>query len=115
MKIVVLYISGKKQLDEWMHHFDLFESCKRLGNIGGLEIEVDDSTSKEKIDGFVQHMRDALEAHGDIVTAVWLKHKPEIHYVDWSVKVTSDGKKFVMLEPLLAQYGVLQNVLVEAV
>lgn len=101
LDIRVLTIMGDKLQDDLMHHFDLFEPCKRLAVPRVLRMTISENADLQKI-------IDCLRATSDqqrmfIVAAVVLGTK--VGFVDESVKLVSNGEGFCALDDMLLAYG----------
>jgi len=103
---VINIIVGEKRMNDFLHAADIFEPFKQYGEVLSMEFEL--TKSKPNL-AFLIRFKEQLEKHGDVVTALWFARTPEIHYVDWSVKVTSDGKKWAVLKDYLKQFGIIEN------
>jgi peptidase E len=104
MVMNVNIIAGDRRKDSFMHAADMFESFKRYGEKFCIEYE------KGNLDQeFIVKLKDLFEKNGYVVTALWLAEDPKVHYVDWNVKLVSNGKTFFVLEECLNQFGVYQS------
>lgn len=100
-KFTINVISGDRALDRLMHAADLFESFKRLGNCWSVEVEcVDPKTVVDRLVGSFDGQND------QILTAVWCAERPEVRWIDWSVKAVSNGQQWFVLETYLKQFGI---------
>lgn len=98
-------IVGDKTTDDWMHKADMFESFKRYGDFISIEYEIQSEKTTQQ---FIDAMKKVFEEEGFVVTAIWDAKHPENHYVDWTVKCTSNGHKWTMLEDYLKQFGIIR-------
>jgi hypothetical protein len=109
-------IAGDRRKDSFMHAADMFESFKRYGEKFCIEYGsslqnsfLSLSPKKDKPDpDFIMRLKDLFEKNGFVVTALWVVEDPKVHYVDWSVKLVSNGTTFFVLEDYLKQVGVHQ-------
>lgn len=89
--------------DRLMHAADMFEPFKRLNQ--NLCVEFEFEKSEPNLEYLVR-LRKVFEGAGYLVTALWFAKNPEIHYVDWSVKVVSSGKQWMILDDYLKQFKI---------
>ena len=109
MNATLNIIAGDKKQDDFIHRVDMFEPFKRLGHCFSVTYEIPDGTSRSDI---VAVAKELLTRSGSFVTAVWDAQHSEHCYVDWNVKVVSDGQKWFMLRDYLAQFGIHEPVAV---
>jgi hypothetical protein len=102
--VVVNILAGKNYMDHFMHAFGMFESFKRYAQATSLEFTLEGSEPDYHV--MLGAARKALDEKGYITSAVWIASKPEVNYVDWSVKVVSSGDKWGVLEDYLKQFGI---------
>ena len=83
----------------------MFESFKQYAQT--LYMEYDLVKSEPDL-AFLTRFVEGLRNSGYNVPAAWFSKNPEIHIVDWSVRVVSNGKKFTVLEDYLKHFGILK-------
>jgi hypothetical protein len=104
-KIRCVMVSGDRQTDEIMHRADLFESFKAFASVEVLEVTLKPNTKHDKA------VRDVVYAYtqcGRRVVAAFIPDCPDGAYLDSSVKVISDGRKWCMLDKVLEAYRWVQ-------
>ena len=105
-EVTINLIAGDKRIDDFLHRCGVFESFRRLGT--GMSCDYEMIVSEPDMD-YLMRFKDSLEKKGGVVvTAVWFADNPEIHYVDWTVKITSNGQKWMLLGEYLSQFGIKQ-------
>ena len=103
--ITINIIAGNKEKDKLMHAFDVFEPFKRLGETLSINYEDNHVPSLENL----IKLKNVLEKGNNIVSSLWYAHKPEIHIVDWNIKMISNGEKFCMHHDYLKQFGIYKE------
>ena len=105
----MIVIAGDKKQDDIFHKLGVFESFKVLAHIHQLEIDV----IKGAGDLTRQHCQNVYNefiASDDLrPVAVFVPGRPDTVVKDETVKVVSDGFKFVMLDDVFKSYGALET------
>jgi hypothetical protein len=111
-KLAINILADLEMMTSWMQAADMFEKTKNFAKTMSLEYDVLPETNIETFDfrGMLEHVKKAFEEKGFLVTAMWVAHKPEINYVDWSKKSFSDGIKWSPLRAYLEQFGVTEKI-----
>jgi hypothetical protein len=104
--VTINVIAGSKSMDDLFHAADIFEPFKHFGE--NISFEYFLEKSLPNLD-FIARLKNGFEKSGDFVTAIWLAEMPDVNYVDWSVKAVSNGKKWFLLEPYLAQFKIIRK------
>jgi hypothetical protein len=106
-KFNLVVIAGERRLTEFMQRADMFEPFKVLAHIYELSAETtpkSDAEGKGFLDALAE-CRSTLEQDGIRVVACFIPNEPQGAYVDHTVKVISDGEKFLLLDDALKAYG----------
>ncbi len=101
-KLTCILIAGNRQMDWIMHAADLFESFKAYATINKIELTLKPDTSDQK---GIEDLIRISEAGGDRVVAAFIPGRPDGAYVDKTVRVISDGKKWCLLDKVLEAYS----------
>ena len=112
IKTTINVMVGNAKQTEFMQRFDMFEPFKRLNQ--NLCIEYGFEKSEPNLD-YLLRLKKGFEDAGYLVTALWFAENPEIHYVDWSVKVVSTGTKWMVLDDYLKQFKITRPIEVEVI
>lgn len=102
---VINVISGDATMDKLFHNADMFEEFKHYGQDWSFELPTED---EGELSYAVTHLVKHLQSKGDFVTAVWVAKKPYIHYVDWTVRVVSNGRQWKVLADYLKAFNLEQ-------
>lgn len=100
-----IIISGNDQTTKMMQAFDVFENFKVVANVRELKVDIkgDKDTSE-----FLTFIRDSFTEKGERVVAVFIPGEKEGAWVDKTVKVISDGSKWMLLDKVLEFYKFTQ-------
>lgn len=102
MQITLLI--AEKKLDDLMHNFNLFENFKHLGFFTAFELP--EEKDKKKLLKIIKDIKKTLEVDF-YISAIWVKERPSINYVNPNVKVVSNGKQWFLLNEFLTKMEVL--------
>ena len=105
IKTQINLMACEKIKDDFMHKFDVFEPFKRLNENMCIECEL---ANVQPNLAFLTLMKQKIEENGKLVTAIWIAKEPEIHIVDWSIKVVSNGRHYMFLDDYLKQFKILR-------
>jgi len=105
-EIRVMTIQRHVVKTRWMQGFDVFEPSKVIAEISEYTCKVNEKATVTKlVDGFVAAIR--ADNNGEYTpVAVFCVGHPEYFFVDESVQMISDGKKWCVLSDLLAVYDI---------
>lgn len=98
-------IAGDKKLDKMMHSFDVFEPFKALADITQMVITLKNKPTDKKLEEIFNAIREGYEKQDIRVVALFCPGNKVGAYLDTTVKVISNGKKFGMLADALKAYG----------
>lgn len=95
-------IAGKKVVDDMMHAADMFEPFKALGTPHKVTVTLKPGGSTERA---MDTVKQGFEHEGFRVSAIFLPGSLTGFWRDPTVKTISDGKKWAVLDTVLAAYG----------
>lgn len=108
MKIILDIIHGDKAQNEFMHHCDVFENSKQLGNHEEICFSVEDGID---LDNLTTNLKDAYEKSGRNVVFVSVRQvgltltNDYERYIMPNVSTISSGKKWGMFKDGLDKMG----------
>jgi hypothetical protein len=107
MKINICVIAGDKQTNKMMGMFDMNDNGMKAFALptnysATADESFDDAKAKKVVDGF----KLAHEKAGQVVVAVIVDGFAKVAYIDKSIKMISNGSKFLFFQDLLDAYGI---------
>lgn len=104
VQFTCVVFSGDTRINEMMHYLDVFEPFKVVAKPCLFEITRESEPSDENLKAIAGALKDGLEKEGRRVVAVFFPLKKAGAWADNTVKVISDGGKWVMFRDLLSAY-----------
>lgn len=99
----LILLSSRKQLDYFMHAFDVFSSSKRLAGVTKLELTVKPDYSPERV---IKEIVNMARENGSYVVACFIVGEPRGIFVDETCQVISTGTHWGLLKDFLSKYGI---------
>jgi hypothetical protein len=108
MSMKIVLIAGKKDVNEMMHRFDVFEESKTLAWPDVFVVE--DDIPPENAGKVVENFRQAIEDSGEYnVVACFSPGITAGAFVKENVLSISNGKNWAVLGTVLKSYGYLEG------
>ena len=101
-RVELVLMAGPRQIDKFMHLFDLFDKTKRVCSPTTFTFKMERDNPAEVIKNFIL----AAEKAEYQVVACFIVGESRGIYVDETCKVYSNGKEWGLMSDFLAQYGI---------
>lgn len=99
--VIIVAIHGDKAMDDIMHAADLFEAFR----VYGVAVTYAINAMNPDLARLITVIKEGLEKQGQRVSAIFSPGNPEGAWIDETVKVLSDGKRWCLLKDALSANG----------